>query len=251
MLLHKWHNGRDNRILDSVGDQSQTSCPAHAQIPLIVIHLQIFILLRQSLCQEGTQMLQSSLDVPDTNLVLGHRLPAQGQLLRHIDKLHLLLGQSRPKFNCLKSHALLVIANRPKSQLEQGLHVCLELIVILKRNLHDTLIRSGANPGIRTLCRLANRLHDHIPLVFIFHILPRETQRVPQSRRRGQSNGVGSIASNPVHNGREHEIRHVRGNFGGVGYQGNALARESQTFEGGNLDTVVELLTRHVFHEGG
>mmetsp|Transcript_29845 Transcript_29845/g.63299 ORF Transcript_29845/g.63299 Transcript_29845/m.63299 type:complete len:294 (-) Transcript_29845:579-1460(-) len=253
MLLHKRHDSRDNRILDSIRNQRQASRPTHAQIPLIIINLHILILLRQRFHQQRTQMFQCRLDIPHAHTLRGRNLTRLRQFSSHVHQFHLLFRQGRPEFNGLERNALLVATNGVKSQLEQRLHVVRKLVVVLKGNLDKALVRRGTDTCIQTLGGITNGFHDHVALILGLHILTGKRERVPERLGGSIANGIRTIRSDPINNGGQHEVGNLGTNFGSVPREGeregNPLARKSQTFQGRNLDTILHAGPRHIFHQ--
>ena len=83
---------------------------------------------------------------------------------------------------------------------------------------NDTLIRRGTDLGRGGLSCHTNCFHDHVPLHFIVHIFLRKGQRVARGMSGREKDGIGTVRTDPIDDGGEHEVGGIGSDFGNVGH---------------------------------
>ena len=66
-----------------------------------------------------------------------------------------------------------------------------------------------------------------------------------------ETDGIGTVRTDPIDDGGEHEVGGIGSDFGNVGHDGDTFARESEAFEGGYFHPVVGRGGGDVLHEYG
>ena len=250
VVLDEGHNDGNDQVLNGLGNELKARRGGHGQSPLLLLDVDVILMLGHGLGQKGGQMFQCRGNVLDANPVGIDGDSPLGGIGRLVEELLLLLAEGRPELDGLQRHDLLVGSDGIERELEDGLHVVLELVVVLKGNLDDALVGSRSGLGVLGLSGLADGLHNHVALGGSFHVLAGEEEGVAQGIGGRAADGVGPVGSDAIDDGREHLV----GGFGIDGRTGldltQPLAGETQTFQRGDLDPVAGI-TGDVGQEGG
>ena len=250
VVLNEWHDDRNDEVLDGLGNELKARRGGHGQSPLLLLDVDVVLVLGHGLGEEGGQMLQCRGNVLDANPVGIDGDSPLGGIGRLVEELLLLLAEGRPELDGLERHDLLVGPDGVERQLEDGLHVVVQVVVVLEGDLDDALVGSRSGLGVLGLGGLADGLHDHVALGGSFHVLAGEEEGVAQGIGGGAADGVGPVGSDAIDDGREHLV-------GGLVVDGRTgldltqpLAGEAQAFQRGNLDAVAGI-AGDVGQEGG
>jgi hypothetical protein len=127
-------------------------------------------------------------------------------LLRLLDvllQLRLILREGGPELEALEADLLGVLADALEGEVEQDLHVALEVLVVLLGDHDDALEGLDADPGLGAAGGLADHLHDHVALRVPGHVRPAEQETVAQGGGGCQPDLVCPLSPHTVNNGSE------------------------------------------------